>query len=62
MDPTPSCTLRFAAPASQFACYSEWLKIEIALRLVLTHSWTPEAWQEVRQNFTWMLAERSRLP
>jgi hypothetical protein len=46
---------------SQLACYVEWLKIEVALRLVLTHSWTPEAWQEVHQHITWLLAERARL-
>jgi hypothetical protein len=38
--------LRPLALSSQFACYPEWLKIEVALRLVLTQSWPPEAWQE----------------
>jgi len=49
------------APFSQLACYPEWAKIEVALRLTLTHSWTPEAWQEIRQDSTWLLAERSWL-
>lgn len=34
--------------AAQLACYAERAKIEVALRLVLTHSWSPEAWQELR--------------
>jgi len=51
-------TLPFPA---QFACYYEWLKIEVALRLVLSQSWSPEAWQEVRQHLPWLLAERKRL-
>ena len=46
---------------SQLACYPEWLRIEVALRLVLTHSWTPEASQEARQDMPWLLAERERL-
>jgi hypothetical protein len=49
------------APFPQLACYPEWLKIEVALRLVLTHSWAPEAWQEVRQHIPLLLAKRSRL-
>jgi hypothetical protein len=46
---------------SQLACYSEWLKIEVALRYALPHPSPPEAWQEVRQHIQWLLAERSRL-
>ena len=61
MDPIPRLTLLFAAPASQIACYPEWAKVEVALRLVLTYPWSPEAWQEVRQHISWLLAERSRL-
>jgi hypothetical protein len=48
-------------PASQRACYAEWLKIEVALRYALTYPWAPEAWQEVRRHIPWLLAERSRL-
>ena len=49
------------APPEQLACYSPWLKIEVALRYVLTFPWAPEAWQEVRQHVRWLLAERSRV-
>jgi len=48
-------------PPDQLTCYSEWLKVEVALRLALTHPWVPEAWLEVRQHIPWLLAERSRL-
>lgn len=33
----------------QLACYSEWLQVEVALRLARTHPWSPELWAEVRQ-------------
>jgi len=48
-------------PFPQLACYSEWLKIEVALRYVLSYPWAPEAWREIRQYIPWLPAERSRL-
>jgi hypothetical protein len=56
MHSTDSPASRPLAIFAQLACYPEWLKIEIVLRLVLSHSWSPEAWQEVRQHITWLLA------
>jgi hypothetical protein len=53
--PRPLATL---TPPEQLACYSPWLKVEVALRLVLTRSWTPEAWQEVQQHIPWLLTEQ----
>lgn len=38
-----SPTSRPLALFSQLASYPEWLKIEAALRLVLTHPWSPKA-------------------
>ena len=47
-------------PPEQLACYPEWLKVEVALRLVRTHLWSPEAWAEVRQFVPWLHAEPTR--
>ena len=49
------------APSGQRACYSEWLKVEVAFRYALSYPWAPDAWQEVRQHIPWLLAERRRL-
>ena len=61
MEPATSPAPRPLAPASQLACYPDWLKVEVALRYALTFPWTPEAWREVRQRIPWLLAERSRI-
>jgi hypothetical protein len=49
------------APAEQTACYSDWLKVRVAIRVALTTPWSPEAWTEVRAQLPWLLAEERRL-
>ena len=57
--PRPLATL---TPPGQLACYPEWAKIELALRLVLTRSWASGGMaQNARQHIPWLLAERNRL-
>ena len=60
-DPADHPTSLPLAPKSQRACSLPWLKISVALRYALTFPWTPEAWQEVRQNIPWLLDEQSRI-
>ncbi len=33
----------------------------MALRYVLSFSWTPDAWREVQQHVPWLLTERDRI-
>jgi len=40
---------------------SPWLKVSLALRLALTYPWDASAWNEVREEIPWLLAERSRI-
>ncbi|HEX9408411.1 MAG TPA: hypothetical protein VGA23_02035 [Methylomirabilota bacterium] len=37
------------------------LKISVALRYVLSFPWTPDAWREVPQHISWLLAEQDRI-
>lgn len=61
MNPSERDTQPGLAPASQLACYGEWLKVSVALRHALSHQWSREDWAEVRRHIPWLLAERSRI-
>ena len=58
---TPRRPLPALAPAAQLACYSEWLKVEVARRYALSYPWSAEAWRDVRKPIPWLLAEQHRL-
>ncbi len=60
MDPLPHAP-HLLAPGSQTTCYLPWLKVSVALRYVLSFSWTPDAWPEVRQHIPWLLDEQDRI-
>ena len=58
---TADVVVKLAHPCRSATYYLPWLKISVALRYALTFPWTPEAWQEVRQNIPWLLDEQSRI-